>query len=318
MAGPRRLVFRATSDAINRMTELFDFVWPTAVALANMRSQAGKLQHLSVSEQENALRALFSVKDFPRAALAPGWIGVKWDAQHSHFAQITLTNVFAIYEGWIDDFVDTLDAPNHTRLGGRKKFSNSLQFWAHQNGDWSFAMSQLQSLGSSDMELSFGKDLSKSDVVANANPENLLKCYRYFKEIRNALMHRNGLATKRLVDAQADYIPVANAPSLNVRKAPEDPNPLLAEGDPVSLSLYGVAGFNDICRQLMILADYAAGMTILGEEAMCKTLAAASVQRSKSGHLKSRLGRMASHIGLRIDDYQAFERILNSRGVVIP
>jgi hypothetical protein len=72
----------------------------------------------------------------------------------------------------------------------------------------------------------------------------MLKCYKYFKEIRNCQIHNGGVADKKVVDAFNDFLPVSSAASLKVKETMEFFPANL--GDKTNISLRGVVGFCDI------------------------------------------------------------------------
>ena len=46
----------------------------------------------------------------------------------------------------------------------------------------------------------------------------MLKCYRYFKEVRNCQIHNNGLADQKSLDAFLDFNAVSSASSMNTKE----------------------------------------------------------------------------------------------------
>ncbi|WP_124297929.1 hypothetical protein [Acetobacter pasteurianus] len=99
------------------MTELFDFIWPAVSAFVFARSKACRYSTVTGNERQLALAAYFnspqnireeyrSINGLKRANLDKAFIQTDWPVQEQVFARLVLVNVFAIYEGWLEDLVD--------------------------------------------------------------------------------------------------------------------------------------------------------------------------------------------------------------------
>jgi hypothetical protein len=93
--------FRETDEAASEITRLFDFVWPTAVALWNMRWQVGGFLSMVPEASYEDVASRFVVgSDIHGADIRAMSLNTTWEEQKARFAEFILTNVFAIYEGW--------------------------------------------------------------------------------------------------------------------------------------------------------------------------------------------------------------------------
>ncbi len=81
----------------------------------------------------------------------------------------------------------------------------------------------------------------------------MLKCYRFFKQVRNCLMHAGGLADQKCVDDYTVFAAVATCTALGVKEVPAHSPP--AVGQPVPLVLRGVVGMTAVVRHLVVTLD---------------------------------------------------------------
>ena len=329
----RSFFFVCTDDARVRMSELYDFVWPSVTALVFARSKAWRYRKLEKEDRRHALTKAFqsdhvlqtqyrSIPGLRRASLGKTFIDMAWPELEQVFARVVLINVFAIYEGWLDDLMDELHpnrSPNHQ---WSKKFITACQFHYRnsRHEDWAWAMAELNQQRSPSLEACFGAALRRSRWYDPSQAIPLLICYRYFKELRNSIVHRNGKATRALVTAFNDYSSVLNSNSLQITGSPpRGASNQLHIGSNIQLSLFGVVGFNDVVLRLMTTPDIEAGLTKLGENAMVRFFNGRTNLRSASGQRDSTLRRMANEYGLaNLQNPHQFAQMLISNGVLVP
>ncbi|NMN60723.1 hypothetical protein FHT36_004654 [Xanthobacter sp. SG618] len=335
MSQARKFFFRCTDEAAGRMTELFDFVWPTVSALVFARSKSYKYKDMSPSERRLALTKAFQsprnlrpeyrdIAGLKRASLEKAFITSDWSNQEQIVARIVLINIFAIYEGWLDDLMDEIYPNPRTKSQDniRKKMIDSCQFYDTSNGkkNWTWMMRQLGAANSLVMAVCFGKSLREKRYYSGENALKLLVCYRYFKELRNSIIHRNGRVNQYLETAASNYEKMMGPDPLGTKMDPPIGvgRPLVL-GQEVTLSLFGVVGFNDIVVRLMTTLDAEVGLTIAGEDAIVRFLKSRINRRSVSGDRNVTARRMANEYGLvGLQDPAAFIQMLNGRGVRLP
>jgi hypothetical protein len=157
-----------------------------------------------------------------------------------------LTNAFAVYEQWADELMLALGEPANS---GKK-----LQF---PDRPWrSGAESSIVALTANESatnKSAFYPVLCSSTKYDFVRLPNLLACYRYFKELRNAEVHAGGVANAHLVEVFADFQPVSTKADLGLN------GDLIYEpavlGQVTLLHLRGVVGFTDVLLRLMITFD---------------------------------------------------------------
>lgn len=245
--------FSATRNAHNQLTGLFDFVWPTAAAMWNLRWQVnGYVQSVPDATVEQ-LRARFTEgADIHGANLRRSCIDHTWVAQKEIFAGVVLVNSIAVFEGWLDEVLGELGI-------GRRRIqiiNKSLQFpdsvaIGGQGAAW--AISEITNVESIVMKNSFYPTLSKRRHFNAAKLQETLLCYRFFKELRNCSMHGGGVADQRLVDAYTAFSHVATISSLGVTEVPS--HHAVSIGAKVQISLRGVVGFSHLILRLIATFD---------------------------------------------------------------
>ncbi|MDB6063982.1 MAG: hypothetical protein JWR26_190 [Pedosphaera sp.] len=242
--------FTATESAHNQITKLYDFVWPTAAAMWNLRWQVAGYVKAVPNATVEQLRARFTEgADIHGANLQRACIEHGWDEQKDAFARILLINTIAIYEGWLDEVLDT--------MGKNTKFlQTGLQFpesvLVPGKGVRS-AIAEITAVESNILRGSFFSELCKGRHYASSKLDAMMLCYRLFKEIRNSDMHGGGVAEQRLVDAYAQFSTVATTADLGVSEVPVHfPT---AIGTKAKLSLRGVVGFSHIVLKIIATLD---------------------------------------------------------------
>lgn len=236
----RRVFFKSTTEALNGVTAQYDFLWPTAAALWNLRWQVVGYCAVRPEATESELRSRFiEGSGLTGANLRQACVETTWDQQTERLAGVLLTNLFAIYEGWIKRTAAVLALP--------KAFERSLQSY----GVSAALASRAQR--SSLIQETVYPVLTRNPRHNLALLDNWLVAYRYFKEIRNKQLHEHGLADATTEEAYLRFSRVATTSDLGVTTVPQH-LPVQA-GSEVRLSLRGVVGFSDILLRVIVTID---------------------------------------------------------------
>jgi hypothetical protein len=100
--------FEETDQAAEEITRLFDFTWPTAIALWNLRWQvAGFLSVVPDASYEDVASRFVVGSGIRGADIRAMHKNITWEQQQTRFAEFVLTNIFAIYESWARRLVET-------------------------------------------------------------------------------------------------------------------------------------------------------------------------------------------------------------------
>lgn len=271
-------------------TQLFDFVWPAAAALWNLRWQVRGFCSVVPDAEEQLLLARFSGGSGVRGAnLRRACIESTWEGQQEQFARIVLVNICAHYEAWCKAIAATF---------GRAQLEKALQFWDGKECVTA-AISFMRGRGSAVMQGSVEPGYKAQRFYASSRLEPLMRCYRFFKEARNCLAHSGGIASPSLCKAHADWLPHAKPGMMGVKEVPQHSAPVL--GAPVALSLRGVVGLTQVCLLLVQIVDAEVSGTHLAEAALCSYLRDKSGPRQFPRHrAKTKLADLLKHAGIPV------------------
>ena len=281
----KKLFFSVSNDVIDQITNLYDFVWPTASAMWNFRWQikgfVNEVGKENISEQ-NLLNRFDWGSGIHGANITRAVLEKTWEEQQEQFAKFLLINLIAIYEGWLEGLQEV--------LGLTKKQIKQLQFptGVDKNGNpfgVNVAITELTNNRSTLLENAFYATLRTHSKNSLSQLENLLICFRFFKECRNSVAHRGGIADNNSYES---YVAIANLASLHTLNVDEVPEHFpIVVGKPVKLSLRGVVGLGDIIIKLVATLDAELSTCQKAENELIERFKQWSI--SKSGKSKNSL-----------------------------
>ncbi|CNB56498.1 TPA: hypothetical protein U5E37_004187 [Yersinia enterocolitica] len=256
-----KLFFNTSRKAANRLTEIFDFAWPTTIALWNLRWQVEGYVKVKPDVNQSELTSRFIsgssiTGSTVRADLKKACIETSWEKQQNEFSKILLIEFCSLYEIWCEGIITELKASID---------SKSLQFPTLQISTQGI-MSVLSSMTqhhSIMMEKAFYSFYLTNKKNSKNHINNLMKCYRYFKELRNSLVHSGNISKKSFKDAEANYSSLT-ATSLGVQELPEYKQN--SDEDRINLSLRGVIGFGEIVLRMISTIDAELVKTTMAEK----------------------------------------------------
>lgn len=242
--------FNATVNAHKQATYMFDFVWPTAAAMWNLRWQVnGYLQIVPTCTNEQLEARFVEGANIKGANLRRACIEHTWDQQKESFAGLLLVNSIALFESWIDDVLDDL-GKNTKTINKALQFPDSTAT-AGKGALW--AIAEITNVESSELKTAFYSALTSGHYYSISKLDEMLLCYRYFKELRNCYMHQGGISNQKLIDAYNSFSSIATPSKLGVKEVPMHYIPSI---DTVTrLSLRGTVGFVGILLKIIITLD---------------------------------------------------------------
>ena len=244
-----KLFFKVSKAVGQRLTDTFDFVWPTATAIWNLRWQVQGFVSVNPQANEEELAGRFVAGSGIRGCnLRHACMAITWEAQQQQFAKFLLIECCALYEAWCEGVVD--------ELGCRDDLLKHLQFPSESKGGktsgLTYAIGIINSSLSQPLNAAIYPSLLKNKKNCLNQVENLLLCYRFFKECRNAVIHRGGIASQKTEDLCKEYKKLT-ASSLKAKEVPD--HRTVTKDQPIQLSLRGVVGFGDIILKLIATLD---------------------------------------------------------------
>lgn len=259
MPSQDKLFLKCSVNTADALTNLFDFVWPASVALWNLQWQAkgfiAQVPEVTVEE----LHARFVLGSGVRGAnLKQLAADTAWEDLQQWFARLLLSESFALFEGWIEAAFEELQVPLSIRGQGKSSLDKKLQFPSKFDagrlvGGVGAALAKVQLNLSSGLVLNcIYPVLIKNKKYALADLENLMICYRAFKEVRNDFIHHGGIASPKAEDCFIAF-DALNAGNLGLKEKPELPQ--VVDGQPIRLSIRGVVGLSDVVLRLIATLD---------------------------------------------------------------
>ena len=198
----------ATPAFKRELARLNHFIWPAAGALWNLRWQVqGYLQSRpDASPTELGSRFLLGSGlqervDFKRSCLLDSWRD-----QQNLLAEMALLALFSLYEGWLEEAQRQLSRDRDASLEWP---SRAVGLRVNKNGVPQDGIGEgLAAMGageSSMMTAAFAEQVAKSQHFKPESLDDLMIAYRYWKEVRNSIVHRGRKVTDPLLSAQASY-----------------------------------------------------------------------------------------------------------------
>lgn len=187
-----RPFFAETRSFTRQVSDLFDFINPSATALWNLRWQVQGFVSVRPDANDGDLSARFTSGSGIRANnLRKVCIDTSWENQLGQFAQMISANLISLYEGWVDGIVEVMNTSN---LGKKLQFPSLGTYGRTLDGVGEAVNAMLGTGLSDEMEQSFLPVYRTEPKYSLQHIDALLALYRYHKEKRNSFMHRGGVA----------------------------------------------------------------------------------------------------------------------------
>lgn len=284
--------FDETKNAYNRITEIYDLIHPIIISFANFKTEVMgfKLVFPNITEKDVTNRyKLPGVR-----STMTGYLNLFMKEEVATFESkvswLLLTNIFSIYEGWLEQL---MNGP-FSRVKNRDSVKN-LQF----PGSIKSEISSLQETETGIMRQCFLPTLQRNTHYSSTDIDDLLKCYRFFKELRNCNIHNDRKVSQNVVDAYNDFDAIRG--NIIVKSTLIAPAPVL--GDDYNLLLDDVIAFSNVVLDLIVVIDaqltcsYIAEQIVLTKLRDCKNKLTLNADQIKAG---DQCARMARKAGIRV------------------
>lgn len=237
--------FRTTRKTVDVITQTFNFLKPTAVALWNMRWQyKGYMLENPTATQHEIDHRFVEGCNIKGANIRASCAEKSWENQVEMFSQVLLIQLCAIFESWIDEMLTVLKENDENK---RSSIAKKLQY----PEDYQDGLKQLLS-SKSRVLAAFYDGLKEHKKNNSSHIKELLVCYRYFKECRNSLVHCGGISTKKLIEREKQLLLLAPS-DLHIKRIPDIR--LTDSDNMVKLDFKGIEIFADIIIQLITTYD---------------------------------------------------------------
>jgi hypothetical protein len=258
-----RRMFDATTDFFREFTRVNDFAQICAASVWTMRwqvkgffAEVGFYGTPSVRPKESDLKSRFLAGSGLNGANFRTLVdGQTWPEQSSILGEMTLLAFMSIFEGRTDAIGN--------ECGLAKEDREALQWPSHSKyprynkvGSPKPGIREAVQVGRAKVSVLMGTcfyPVYKNDrKYSLAQLDELMICYRYWKEVRNALAHAGGRATNRLLAEEARVNALA-ATALNMNQVPRLKS-LVLNGH-IFVELYSVLGFGEVLHRIAVTMD---------------------------------------------------------------
>lgn len=253
-AKPGTTLFFASSRSITtRLAELFNFTWPTVAALWNLRWQVQGYSSVTGKIEVGELHERFVAgSGVTSANLKVACLETSWEQQKSQFAKFLLFDLCAMYEAWLEKVC--FIAFSKSQAGDMVKLLQVPMSARNAAGAYNAAITLANSDRSAFLKNEFFPVVARHRKNTWATIEQLLTAYRYFKLVRNKIIHGGGITDQSCLNAAAALKAVAKE-DLGFKRAPNIP--VASIGEPIPLDLSDVAGLGNIVQRLIATFDAA-------------------------------------------------------------
>lgn len=244
----QKYFFECSNNLHNEIVGLNDFALPMCTALWNFRQTVAgeitKSQNIKAEELSKKYNTAPGARGTPN--LLTAFRDMTWSDHLHNISELYLIGIISIYEYWCEEITDIL---------GRSDLAIKLQFPTNPTATNGVrhAINELTKSQSTAICSTIYPSIINSKKYSLASLDNLLLCFRYFKELRNSLLHRGKLCDGKLWGAQSAFAPVANNTSLGMDFTPR--HSIVKIGDPVQLDLHGVLGFTEVILRIVTTLD---------------------------------------------------------------
>lgn len=232
--------FPFTNDALNHITSVFNMVWPIAAGLWNLRCQVSGVKNEFPKISEKQLAAKFSFgSGIHGVNYKLSFIDKSWQEQKEDFAWILLNSSIPVLEAWTEEIEKVFKHTKHYKFQYPDTVVNEIKKGTTHE--------------STIMKNCFYQQylIQKDNCIQNI--DNLLICFRFFKEARNCYMHNGMKANDNLIFAYKKFSQINSPSQLGLQEIPLYITPI--KDQIIHLDLRGIVGFSAVLRKTMISID---------------------------------------------------------------
>lgn len=299
--------FDQTNVLHDEIVSLHEFILPTSTALWNFRKiiadELNQRPGMTVSELSHKYNTAPGTRGTTNLKIP--FITHTWERQRERLAEVALIGVIALYEIWCEQLCNFF---------ARDELAIKLQFPSNatQTNGVHFAITEMAINASSIITTSIYPCLVSSPKYDLQNIDNLLKCFRYFKELRNCLLHRGRKCDGKLYGAQSEFIPVATKQGLGMKFVPRHSVFTLEGG--VDIELHGVLGFTEVILRIITTVDAQLSKTSQGEVALLQRIRASNT----TPLLRRKLPRLFDSLGWKgVTVTPSLVQYLDANGILL-
>lgn len=284
MARKKDAFFNSTQEALDKLTQMYDLVWPIDVSLRYMRKKVTEfsldsqfeLRHEDYEEKFDPQHRTHGV-NYTRAFVYSGRNHSEQEknekileaSQQENLAWLLLCNTIPIFESWWKSLAEEVGFSGMIEAG--MEFPTNVLDTRKKGIQQQIAeLTAVESLVFKNVFYDLYS--SKKNHCSSLSELNLsMYAYRLFKEVRNCYMHNGGIVSDKVIDnvtgkpwitvAYDEYKNNVVAMSattnvLGIEELPQFPTDFdTSLGSKLHITLRGVVGFSNIMRRIMLTVD---------------------------------------------------------------
>ena len=306
-------LFFASSEAFHtQLTALYDLINPTAAAMWNLRWQVrGYLEERQNADKRELHGRFIAGSGIGSANLRRHCVERTWEEQLGELSLLTLFSAIGLYEGWTFALEVGSDAQRERLQFPSRGVAGRTAFGVRDT------VSALQSTPSTLLDLAYGPTLLSSRRYMPTRLDDMMLCYRCFKEIRNVAAHAGRMPDVYTESAYTDAASVVGGLSRNGQNLPL---PVVAVGRPVQLSLLHVQALCALLLNIVVTLDAELAITQAAEGVLLdrwKNKLPFTEVSADPTRRKRRMTVLNSKVGLPIlDDAEALYKLLKNARLV--
>jgi hypothetical protein len=187
----------------------------------NLRWNVGGFLQVVPDVDEPTLAGRFIAgSGISRSNLRRACIKQSWEHQQEKFAEILLTSLFALYESWCEQTLVLLHCTASNAVK-RVQFPTKCDTHGRAIEGVGEVLTRLAGNESRVMIPLIYPELVRHPKYSFTHLEKYLVCYRYFKEMRNCLMHNGGIADQKCVDRYNDFANIPTGAAIGLKELPQ-------------------------------------------------------------------------------------------------
>ena len=236
--------FDETKNAYNRITEIYDLIHPIIISFANFKTEVMGFKSVFPNVKEKDVTNRYNLPGV--RSTKTGYLNIFMnediDVFEGKVSWLLLINIFSIYEGWLEAL---MNGPfNDVK---QQKSIKKLQY----SDDIKAEIIRLQQSESGVMRQCFLPTLQRNTHYTSTDIEDLLKCYRFFKELRNCNIHSDRKVTEGVINAYNEFNLVRS--NIVVKSTFIVPTPII--NTEYNLLLDDVIAFSNVVLDLIVVID---------------------------------------------------------------
>jgi hypothetical protein len=246
---------KATAAGFTQIERSHDFFWCTAAAIWNTRAELEGLRVVAPKITQADLEARFAAgSGLGGSNVVTAIDRYTWPEQLEELGRLRLMVLFAYFEGWLDAVAVELSITSNLRAAWSKRMIVPSK--------WQAALAEL---GLSPVMCDLDAGCSSHHYELGPNLGEAIVCLRYFKEIRNAIVHSGACVTTRVLASQSDYEASIAVHGLWSRYKPPVFVPARTVGEAIHVDHYGIIGLTGLVQRVMVSLDRRILKTDAGE-----------------------------------------------------